>query len=142
MRKLFYTFAALLAISFAAFGQDNATGNKKNAGIKFETLQHDFGTIAEGSDGTFDFQYSSTGSEPLVLTNVRPSCGCTTPSWSTEPVKAGKKSTIKVKYDTKRIGHFEKTVTVYSNAADSIVTLIIKGTVEKLQIPADSTLKK
>ena len=67
----------------------------------------------------------------LIITNVKSSCGCTVPSYPKEPVKKSKKEKIHVKYDTKRIGNFNKTITVYSNAKNSPVKLHIKGEVVK-----------
>ncbi|MBN1415250.1 MAG: DUF1573 domain-containing protein [Bacteroidales bacterium] len=103
--------------------------NTSTPKIEFEKLVHDFGTIKQGGDGTFDFVFKNTGKDPLILNNVRSSCGCTRPEWSAEPVKRGEKSSVKVGYNTKILGPFAKTITVYSNASNSTVTLTIKGTV-------------
>lgn len=98
--------------------------------IKFETVSHDFGKIATNGNGTFDFSFSNTGKEPLLLKNVSSSCGCTVPEWPKEPIAPGAKGSIKVKYNTANIGPFTKTITVYSNGSASPITLRITGTVE------------
>lgn len=103
--------------------------NKTIPKIEFESTMHDFGTILQGGDGTFEFVFTNTGKEPLILNNVKSSCGCTKPEWSAEPVKQGEKGVIKVGYNTRLVGPFTKTITVYSNASNSTVTLTIKGSV-------------
>jgi len=106
-----------------------ALKNASLARIEFEEMVHDFGTIKNGGDGTFEFVFKNTGKEPLIINNVKSSCGCTKPEWSAEPVKKGEKSVVKVGYNTRLVGPFTKTITVYSNASNPIVTLTIKGTV-------------
>jgi len=97
--------------------------------IYFENTSHNYGTIEYNSNGICEFTFKNTGKEPLLLTNVKASCGCTTPTWTKEPVKKGKKGTISVKYNTKITGSFTKTIRVYSNAKTNLVTLKITGTV-------------
>ncbi|MDZ7740844.1 MAG: DUF1573 domain-containing protein [Bacteroidota bacterium] len=75
------------------------------------------------------FTFTNKGQKPLVLSNVRASCGCTVPQWPREPVAPGEKGEIKVKYNTNRPGSFNKSITVNSNAANSMVRLRIKGQV-------------
>ena len=99
------------------------------AKIEFKTDIIDYGEIAKGSDGLRIFEFTNTGNAPLIVSNVKSSCGCTFPSKPDGPVAPGESSTIEVKYDTKRIGPIRKTVTVYSNADQPIVSLKIKGKV-------------
>lgn len=101
--------------------------------ITFEKDVHDFGTITQGGDGTYEFKFTNTGKEPLIITNAKGSCGCTVPTWSKEPIKKGEQGTIKVSYDTKRIGQFTKTVTITSNAKTATKVLTIKGTVNAVE---------
>ncbi|MFC2086425.1 DUF1573 domain-containing protein, partial [Bacteroidota bacterium] len=103
--------------------------NKKSPEISFDKLVHDYGTIEKGADGMCEFVFTNTGKEPLILENVRSSCGCTVPSWPKEPVKKKKTGTIKVKYNTNRVGTISKSVTVYSNAKNSPIKLKIIGKV-------------
>ena len=86
------------------------------AKIEFEQEVIDYGEIAKGSDGVRTFEFTNIVDAPLVISNVKSSCGCTVPSKPDGPVAPGESSAIKVKYDTKRIGPIRKTVTVYSNA--------------------------
>ncbi len=97
----------------------------------FETEKHDFGKIKEkGGKVEFTFSFTNMGSEPLIINDVKSSCGCTTPSWSKKPVAPGTKGFIKAVYNPlNRPGTFHKTVTVKSNAKNSPITLQITGEV-------------
>jgi hypothetical protein len=98
--------------------------------ITFENELHDYGTIKQGADGNCEFKFKNTGKEPLVISNARGSCGCTVPTWPKEPILKGQTGSIKVHYDTKRVGAFTKTVTLNSNAKTDTKVLTIKGVVE------------
>ena len=108
--------------------------NPNAAEITFEKEIHDFETIQQGGNGTYDFKFKNTGKEPLVISNAKGSCGCTVPSWPKDPIKPGENSTIKVTYDTKRVGAFTKTVTISSNAKTDQKIITIKGKVEPAPI--------
>jgi hypothetical protein len=99
------------------------------AEISFEKETHDYGTIDQGANGVYEFKFKNPGKEPLIITNATGSCGCTVPVWPKEPILPGATSTIKVSYDTKRVGPFNKTVTIVSNAKESPKTITIKGVV-------------
>lgn len=130
MKKLFVTLVSIVAFSGFVFGQDAPAKDNKNAPeIVFTSEVHDFGTIPYEGDGTYVFEFKNTGKEPLVLSDVHSSCGCTTPEWPKVPIKRGEKGKITVKYNTKIMGPFTKNVYVTSNAQTSRVTLTIKGTV-------------
>ncbi len=91
---------------------------------------HDYGNIEYDSPGTYEFIVTNTGTEPLIISNCSGSCGCTVPTCDNNPILPGEKSQIKVKYDTKRVGPFTKTVTVNSNATNEPSKILtIKGTV-------------
>ena len=103
-------------------------------GIEFNKTVHDYGTIYQDGNGECEFEFKNVGSEPLVLSNVTSSCGCTVPSWPREPILPGKTAVIKVKYNTGRVGPINKTVSVLSNAVDNPnVTLRIQGQVKPKQ---------
>jgi len=97
--------------------------------IVFAKTMYDYGTIVQGSDGGCEFKFTNKGKLPLVLSNVKASCGCTVPEWPKEPILPGKSSSIKVKYNTNNQGNFNKSITVNSNALNSTVILQIKGNV-------------
>lgn len=99
--------------------------------MEFKTLKHDFGEIKE-TDGvaSFRFEFNNKGKTPVVINHVQSSCGCTSPSWSREPVKPKSKGYIDVQFDPRnRPGTFHKTITIYTNTKDSPVQLSIRGKV-------------
>ena len=74
------------------------------AKIEFKTDVIDYGEIAKGSDGVRTFEFTNTGDAPLIISNVKSSCGCTVPSIPKEPIMPGESGEIAVKYDTNRVG--------------------------------------
>lgn len=121
MKKIFL-FAALVC-SMIALAQEPV--------ITFNETTHDFGKFNE-ADGkvTTVFEFTNEGMSPLVLTNVRASCGCTTPKWTREPIEPGQKGQITVTYNPSgRPGRFQKTITITSNATEATTKLYIKGEV-------------
>jgi hypothetical protein len=130
-KMLAFATVVILAVTTGCSQTPKANTADNNSGpqIKFDTLAYDYGTIQQGGNGAHEFVFVNTGNKPLVLSNVRSSCGCTIPEWPKDPIKSGEKSGIKVKYDTRRVGPFSKSITVYSNAKNTPVVLRIKGTV-------------
>jgi len=124
---LVFSFLFISALSVNA--QSSEAG--KQDSIVFTKLEHDYGTIERGSDGQCEFTFTNKGEKPLILSNVRASCGCTVPEWTREPVAPGKKGKIKIRYNTRITGAFNKTVIVYSNAVNNKVNLRVKGQVVK-----------
>ena len=127
--KNIFTFLILMFFAFSL----SATGQTVNSKVDFETLEHDFGSIKEEAGSqTFNFKFTNSGTSPLILNNVRASCGCTTPEWTKDPIAPGQEGLIKVSYNPRnRPGPFNKTVTVSSNAENATVILRIKGEVEQ-----------
>ena len=120
------TFSLMLFVFIAANAQ---TATNDGPEIKFTSLEHDYGTIAQNADGNCVFTFKNVGNEVLIISDVRKSCGCTTPVWSKEPILPGQTGKINVGYNTANVGQFSKTITVLSNAVTSTVTLTIKGNV-------------
>lgn len=133
MKKVLLFFVLIFSGTII-FAQTNsplpkAPENPNAPVISFEETLFDYGTIEQNSDGTHDFNYTNTGKEPLVFSTVRSSCGCTVPEWSKEPLLSKKQGKISVKYDTKRLGSFNKTISIYSNAKEPMTVLRITGEV-------------
>jgi hypothetical protein len=108
--------------------------------IEFGKTTHDYGKINEEAGlAETVFEFTNTGNAPLILNNVKATCGCTTPEWSKEPIAPGGKSTIKVGYNPQnRPGAFNKNVNVYSNTQPSVTVLTIMGEV----IPRKPTMEE
>ena len=119
--------ASLSVFSFVSYAQE---ANENAPEITFEKMTIDYGKIEKGADGNREFVFTNTGKEPLIISNCKGSCGCTVPSWPKQPIAPGESASIKVKYDTQRVGGINKTVSVTSNAKTPKVTLRIRGTVK------------
>ena len=87
--------------------------------------------MKQHGDASTEFKFTNTGAAPLIIANAKGSCGCTVPSWPKEPIMPGETSVIKVKYDSKRVGPINKSVTISSNAGNEPTKVIrIKGMIE------------
>lgn len=104
--------------------------SKQGSEISFEKLHHDYGEIFQSDNGEYEFKFTNTGKEPLILTDVRSSCGCTVPEWPRNPILPGQSSSVKVKYNTNIVGPINRQVTITSNAANSPSILRISGQVK------------
>ena len=97
--------------------------------LKFKEETHKFGKVPQGTPVTNEFVFTNTGSDPVVISNVTVSCGCTTPEWSKTPVLPGKTGTIKATFNAAAAGAFNKPVTVFSNTEGGSITLYLNGEV-------------
>jgi len=127
MKKLFF-------ILFIGMVSINAKAQEINPDsiipiFKFEEEVIDYGDIAQNSNGERAFIFENIGKSPLIISQVKGSCGCTVPTKPEEPIMPGKSGQIKVKYDTNRIGAFSKTVTITSNASEATKVVRVKGRV-------------
>jgi hypothetical protein len=132
MKRIFLFLIALTCFG-SLYAQQATTvvaDSTAKAKIVFVSLTHDFSIITQGGDGNCVFSFKNEGKAPLILSNVQASCGCTTPSWTKDPVMPGVSGEIKVHYDTNRLGTFSKSITVTSNAENSPVVLRISGEVK------------
>lgn len=132
----FVSSAQAPAVSQAAPATTAAPENPNAPDAVFEKEVLDYGTIEYDADGTREFKFKNSGKEPLIIYSATGSCGCTVPTAPKEPIKPGETGVIKVHYDTKRVGSFEKTVTVASNGKTASKTLKIKGVVKAAPAPA------
>lgn len=122
MKKLLVLFTFLAAVSTTAFGQS------KPAEFKFEKETHDFGKISMTKPATVEFKFTNTGDQPLIITKVESTCGCTAPEYTKTPVKTGETGTIKVVYTPAGSPlPFSKSITISSNAKTPVKVLYIKG---------------
>ncbi len=134
MKKIFSFlafFALLSSVSFAQVDAVPQAAPENGAMLKFESMVIDYGEIEQGSDPLRVFNFENTGAAPAIIKNAKGSCGCTVPVWPKEPIMMGEKNTIEVRYDTKRIGKFTKTVKLTTNYSDGPIVLTIKGKVNK-----------
>ncbi len=98
--------------------------------IEFKKILHDYGTVKYGSNGECTFEFTNTGTAPLIITKATAPCNCTVPSYPKEPIPPGGKGAITVKYNTKIAGPINKSITILSNATNDATAIIrIKGNV-------------
>lgn len=99
--------------------------------LQFKEEAFDFGEIAEkGGPVTHQFEFTNLSNQPVKIVNVKPSCGCTTPDWTKDPVLPGKTGFIQARFDPKgRPGYFTKSLTVITDANKDPLVLQIKGNV-------------
>ncbi len=124
MKKISLTLLLIIVMSGVLFAQ-----NKPE--VTFKKNVHDYGSIKEEVEvAVSEFEFTNTGKSPVVIQRVIASCGCTSPSYTREPVLPGKSGEIKVAYSTSfRPGTFQKNIRIYTNVPDTVYTLTIKGNV-------------
>jgi len=148
MKKLFAVLVLFLSLGFAAKAQVVPNVDPNAPELKFDSDVIDYGTIDYDANGVREFKFKNVGKSPLTITNVQGQCGCTAttidgkPGWPQEPILPGKTGVIKVKYDTKRPGRFEKQVTVTSNSKEPSMIVKIKGEVKQAQIASPTPENK
>lgn len=103
------------------------------AEVRFDTLRHNFGHFSRKDPVVrCTFAFTNTGTAPLIIHQAFATCGCTVPTWPRKPIKPGERGLIEVTYNgtDKFPGHFQKTVTIRSNAITEVVRLTIEGTMD------------
>ena len=152
MKKVLAAAALFFTIGFSANAQENGSVvpsiDPNAAEMKFDAEVLDYGTVKFDANGVREFKIKNVGKSPLTISNVQGQCGCTSttidgkPGWPQEPILPGKTASIKVKYDTKRPGPFEKNVTITSNSKEPSKLVKIKGVVDAAPVaPAPSESK-
>jgi len=117
--KRFTSILMLFLLSFSINAQE----------FKFESETIDYGKIDKGANGERIFTFTNVGNQPIIIKNIQSSCGCTVPKKPEKPIMPGEKGEIKVSYDTKRVGGFSKSITIFSNATEAAKVIRIKGIV-------------
>ncbi len=97
--------------------------------LSFDFESHDFGEIPQGTPVTVEFKFTNNGGADILLSNVKPSCGCTTPEWPKEPIAPGETAIIKATFNAANAGPFNKAITINSNATEGTKRIFIKGLV-------------
>ena len=128
MKQVMLITLLMLSIYCTGYGQKN-----NHPGIVFDTLTYDFGLLEKGCDATCSFPFMNRDEVPVIITNVISSCGCTVQEWPREPVIPGGSGTIKVKYNTRITGTFQKNLQVHTSRNSQPITLTIKGVVKKIR---------
>lgn len=111
----------ILCVGFGVVAQSTTEEQLQNGPkITFAEASHDFGDITQGDRVTYVFKYENTGNEPLILSNVRTTCGCTAPNWSREPLAPGESADLTISFNSRgKSGMQNKIITVMSNSVNS-----------------------
>ncbi|MEP5613528.1 MAG: DUF1573 domain-containing protein [Cyclobacteriaceae bacterium] len=122
----------LVGIAFVGFSQDEESQPLTGAKIAFAETSFDFGDIVVGDKVEHVFEFENIGNEPLILSDVRTTCGCTAPEWPREPLAPGATASVKVVFNSAgKMGVQNKVITVMSNAVNNparvkIVTNVLR----------------
>lgn len=120
MKRIFTALYALVAVASVAVAQPRFASN---------TEMHTFGQIEWKHPVTAQYVITNTGDKPLVLTEVEPDCACSVPQWTQDPIAPGTKGTVSVTFNAEALGHFRKSVAIYTNAQPHLVYLKFSGEV-------------
>ncbi len=129
MKKLLIVTLVLVSTSLWAQEAKKAA-EKTGPTITFSEEKFEFGEIAQGDKVSHTFNFENTGTEALIISNVRTTCGCTVPSWPKEPIAAGAKGKIDVVFNSRgKMGAQNKVITVQSNATNAQARVALVGNV-------------
>ena len=136
MKKILFLIA--LATGLTVFDANAQVTTKKTATtakvsdapeFKFVEETHDFGKIPQNKPVTVEITFTNVGNQPLILSAVEPTCGCTIAKYTQTPVKKGEKGSVILTYNAASVGQFNKGITIKSNATEPVKVIYIKGEV-------------
>ena len=143
MRKiafvLIFVFSGMILFSTACHRKHPGSVEKENimqsdtghAHIQFKVYQHDFGNMVEGEIVSYTFDFTNTGTAPLLITSASASCGCTVPKFSKKPVQPGEKGELEVVFNSLgKEGAQHKTIAVRANTNPPVTLLMITASVK------------
>lgn len=141
LKLTLFAAAGALMLSTAVQAQEAAkpateVKEQKTTGLTFKEESFNFGDIEKGKPATHEFTFKNTSDQTILITNVKASCGCTTPNWTKTPIKPGESGNVTATYNAAHPGPFTKTVTVTTNDTDQNKILSIKGKVIGGETPA------
>ena len=115
----------------------------KQSVVKWDQEMHDFGDIPKGIPATYEFTFTNNTKETILITSVKPACGCTAANYTKTPIKPGEKGMVAATFNAASAAPFQKSVTVMTNegGAEAMKTLSFKGKVIESAPPADTDKK-
>lgn len=125
MKKVFTILFVLVAVVGLSSMTTQAIGE-----FKFDKESHEFGKIAKGKPVSHDFTFTNAGDAPIVISEVKPTCGCSVAEFTKTPIKPGETGVIKVVFNAAASGPFTKSFIIRSNTKTPVKNLTIKGIVE------------
>ncbi len=140
MKKILFSVVSLLIVFSACQTADNETNSNNNDNInsinitdgvpefKFEETEKNFGELIQGEKASHIFEFTNVGNAPLVIDNIKTSCGCTVPEYTEKPIEPNEKGEIKITFNTAgKKGSQHKSITILSNTEN--FELVIKAKV-------------
>jgi len=134
MEKIFFSLIFVVSV-FLTINNQNLFA-QLGPKILFDREIHDYGYITYDGYPYCIFEFENTGNKPLTIYNAKASCGCVIPEWPKDAIQPGSRGSIRIIYDTKRVGVINKSVTITSNAVNvegGISILRLKGEVRSSQ---------
>ena len=128
-QSLLIAFFTLLSVTMASQTVLGYLASSVGSVFVWESTTHDFGEINQNMTAEHEFTFINEGDLPLIISNVKASCGCTVAEYTKEPIAPGQKGTVTARYDAAKVGAFTKTVTVSANTDTDAVVLTLKGNV-------------
>ena len=118
--KTFTVFIFGLFMVYCAIAQENSADQTTSGPVMtFEEENYDFGDIFQGDKVEHTFAFENTGTEPLIITNVQVTCGCTATKWPRDPIAPGQKSELTILFNSAgKMGRQNKVITIVSNATN------------------------
>ncbi len=113
-----------------SLGKSGKSLKAEESPMLWETTQHNFGVVKQNQPVSFEFVFTNNSNEPMILTKVKPSCGCTATNYPEEPIAPGESASIKATYNAKAMGKFKKTILVNTNTPYAEGLLTISGEVK------------
>jgi len=127
IKKIIYPglFILILSASLRTSGQD-----KNGSQFEFEETNYDFGDIQQGEKAEHIFSFKNTGNQPLIISNIVTTCGCTAPTWPKDPVPPGEKGEIKIVFNSSgKVGKQNKIITIFSNSINNKERITVKANI-------------
>jgi archaellum component FlaG (FlaF/FlaG flagellin family) len=109
--------------------KEEAERKKTLSSVGFDRMLHDFGSIVADADYTTTFTIKNTGKKPLLIYEVKASCGCTVPTWNKKPIAPGASDQIEVTFHPgkSQLGAQDKTISVITNTSPGVAVLQLKA---------------
>lgn len=133
MKKFVVSLFATLLVTTSLWAQaqnGGGTANAVDAKLKFKKETVDFGKTKLNKPVTVTFEFTNISKEPVLIEAAKPSCGCTTPKWTVEPILPGKSGTVTATYSANAVGKPMKTIYLKLKGVDQEKELYLTGTVE------------
>lgn len=127
--SFYYITLFLIVINIVVFVYKSWKRTNSSTEVQIEEKTIDFGKIHTSDTVVATFKIKNIGQEDLIISDVKASCGCTVPSWTSEPILTGEKAEVLLSYDISDVGLFQKSVSVFCNTKESPIILLIRGQV-------------